>query len=147
MYAVGGEHGQSRRGRRMSQLILVVDDSMMVRRHVRLTIEQLGYAVEEAADGTAALEAVARARPALIISDVNMAPMDGFTLLSKLRLQYTREVLPVLMLTTENDDALKARGKNAGANGWLVKPFDPQKLGDVVSHVLSKAAPAAKARP
>jgi two-component system, chemotaxis family, chemotaxis protein CheY len=123
----------------MTKLILVVDDSAMVRRHVRLTIEKLGHFVEEASDGTAALESIAKKRPALVISDVNMAPMDGFTLLSKIRATYTREVLPVLMLTTEGGDELKARGKTAGANGWLVKPFDPSRLGDVVNHVLSSA--------
>jgi two-component system, chemotaxis family, chemotaxis protein CheY len=123
----------------MAKLILVVDDSAMVRRHVRITIEKLGHFVEEAADGTAALESIAKQRPSLVISDVNMAPMDGFTLLSKIRASFTREVLPVLMLTTEGGDELKARGKTAGANGWLVKPFDPNRLGDVVNHVLSSA--------
>jgi len=121
-------------------LILIVDDSAMVRRHVRATIEKLGHVVAEAADGSEALESIAKTRPSLVISDVNMAPMDGFTLLSKIRASFTREVLPVLMLTTEGDDKLKQRGKTAGANGWLVKPFDPGRLGDVVSHVLSSAS-------
>jgi two-component system chemotaxis response regulator CheY len=107
----------------------------------------MGFNVAEAADGTAALEALPSVRPVLVISDVNMAPMDGFGLLAGIRAKYTREALPVLMLTTEADDSMKARGKNAGANGWLVKPFDPVRLREVVQHVVAKASGAGGGAP
>jgi two-component system chemotaxis response regulator CheY len=131
----------------MAQMILVVDDSAMVRRYVRQELEKMGFNVAEAADGTAALEALPSVRPVLVISDVNMAPMDGFGLLAGIRAKYTREALPVLMLTTEADDSMKARGKNAGANGWLVKPFDPVRLREVVQHVVAKAGGAGGGAP
>ncbi|HEX5657057.1 MAG TPA: response regulator [Polyangiales bacterium] len=124
--------------------ILIVDDSSMVRRYVRQALEALGFEVIEAGDGESALAQVASKRPALVISDVNMAPMNGFELLDNLRKRYTRQQLPILMLTTEADDAMKARGKEAGANGWLVKPFDPARMNAVVQHLLAASARAAQ---
>ncbi|MET0287750.1 MAG: response regulator [Polyangiales bacterium] len=121
----------------MAITILIVDDSSMVRRYVRQALEALSFEVIEAGDGETALGLVARHRPALVISDVNMAPMNGFELIDALRKRYTRQELPILMLTTEADDKMKARGKSAGANGWLVKPFDPQRMNAVVQHVLA----------
>jgi two-component system chemotaxis response regulator CheY len=124
----------------MAITILIVDDSSMVRRYVRQALETLGFEVIEAGDGESALALVARKKPALVISDVNMAPMNGFELIDALRKRYTRQELPILMLTTEADDKMKARGKTAGANGWLVKPFDPQRMSAVVQHVLAVSA-------
>jgi two-component system chemotaxis response regulator CheY len=121
----------------MAHSILVVDDSTMVRRYVRQALEALGYEVHEAANGLAALESVAKQRPALVISDVNMAPMNGFDLVRELRTTLSRAELPILMLTTEADDEMKARGKQLGASGWLVKPFDPVRMSAVVQHLLN----------
>jgi two-component system chemotaxis response regulator CheY len=123
--------------------ILIVDDSAMVRRYVRQALEKLGFDVVEAANGESALTQVKLALPALVISDVNMAPMDGFGLIAALRASYSRQQLPILMLTTEADDKMKQRGKEAGANGWLVKPFDPARMSAVVQHVLASSARAA----
>ena len=120
----------------MTQPILVVDDSTMVRRYVRQALEALGYEVREAANGVAALKSVAEERPALVISDVNMAPMNGFDLVRELRTRLSRAELPILMLTTEADDEMKSRGKQLGASGWLVKPFDPVRMSAVVQHLL-----------
>ncbi|HEX6239504.1 MAG TPA: response regulator [Polyangiales bacterium] len=126
----------------MAHSILVVDDSTMVRRYVRQALEALGYEVREAANGQAALKSVAEQRPALVISDVNMAPMNGFDLVRELRTQLSRTDLPILMLTTEADDEMKARGKQLGASGWLVKPFDPVRMGAVVQHLLNARSDA-----
>jgi two-component system, chemotaxis family, chemotaxis protein CheY len=127
----------------MANTILIVDDSTMVRRYVRESLEALGFEVVEAADGESALTQVSRALPALVISDVNMAPMNGFELLAALRARYSRKELPILMLTTEADDKLKLRGKEVGANGWLVKPFDPARMSAVVQHLLASSAGSA----
>ncbi|MDB4972725.1 MAG: cheY1 [Myxococcaceae bacterium] len=78
--------------------------------------------------------------PALVISDVNMAPMDGLALLTQIRMRFSRAELPVLMLTTEAGDDLKAKGKAAGASGWLTKPFDPARTAAVLEHLLAGAA-------
>ncbi len=123
----------------MAITILIVDDSSMVRRYVRKEMEALGYDVVEAGDGETALGKLASSKPALVISDVNMAPMNGFELIDAIRKRYTRQELPILMLTTEADDKMKARGKTAGANGWLVKPFDPVRMNAVVQHVLASS--------
>lgn len=127
----------------MANTILIVDDSTMVRRYVRQSLEALGFEVVEAANGESALTQVSRALPALVISDVNMAPMNGFELLAALRARYSRKELPILMLTTEADDKLKLRGKEVGANGWLVKPFDPARMSAVVQHLLASSAGSA----
>ncbi|HEY6878054.1 MAG TPA: response regulator [Polyangiales bacterium] len=128
------------------QSILIVDDSVTARRIVRSALEARGYAVCEATDGEAALVALEKAVPALVISDVNMGPMDGLTLLSKIRLRFSPKQLPVLMLTTEAGDDLKARGRAAGATGWLVKPFDAQRMGAVIAHVLAQQSENGQAR-
>lgn len=130
----------------MAHSILVVDDSTMVRRYVRQALEALGYEVREAANGLAALKSVAEQRPALVISDVNMAPMNGFDLVRELRAQLSRAELPILMLTTEADDEMKARGKQLGASGWLVKPFDPVRMSAVIQHLLNTQSAARGAR-
>lgn len=124
----------------MAQTILIVDDSAMVRRYVRQELEAQSYAVIEAINGPDALAKLAAQRPALVISDVNMAPMDGFELVKKIRESHARAVLPILMLTTEADDEQRAKGRAAGANGWLVKPFDPTRMGAVIKHLLSAGA-------
>lgn len=122
------------------QMILIVDDSVTARRFVRAALEARGYSVAEATDGEAALASLEKAVPVLVISDVNMGPMDGLSLLSEIRRRFTPKQLPVLMLTTEAGDELKARGRAAGATGWLVKPFDPQRMGAVIEHVLADGA-------
>jgi len=127
----------------MAHKILIVDDSPTARRFVRNELQKLGYEVFEAIDGTDALELLKNLSPALVISDVNMAPMDGLTFVAQLRKQFTRSQLPVLMLTTEAGDDMKIRGRAVGASGWLVKPFDPTHMSAVVAHVLATPERAA----
>jgi two-component system chemotaxis response regulator CheY len=78
----------------------------------------------------------------MVITDLNMNPMDGFALVERIRQTHPRERLPVLFLTTEAGDALKIRGKSVGANGWLVKPLVAPRLHAALEHLLAKAAPA-----
>jgi two-component system chemotaxis response regulator CheY len=124
----------------MSNTILIVDDSAMVRRYVRKALEGLGFDVLDAPDGPSALGILESAVPALLISDLNMAPMNGFELVAAVRQKHSRKELPVLMLTTESDDTLRLRGKEVGANGWLVKPFDAARMGAVISHLLATSS-------
>jgi two-component system, chemotaxis family, chemotaxis protein CheY len=135
------------KGEVLPYTILLVDDSVTARTLVRRELERHGHVVVEAADGEAALSTLDSIQPALVISDVNMGPMNGLALLLAIRRQYSPRQLPVLMLTTEATDDLKAQGRAAGATGWLVKPFDPERMGAVIAHVLavnanSEAGPA-----
>ena len=120
----------------MAKSILAVDDSTSIRQMVTFTLKSAGYEVTEAVDGMDGLEKARSKNFNLILTDQNMPRMDGLTLVKSLRglPQYT--ATPILMLTTESSDAMKAQGKAAGATGWLVKPFDPQKLIDVVKKVI-----------
>ena len=120
----------------MSKTILAVDDSASIRQMVAFTLKSSGYEVVEAVDGMDGLEKAKSKSFNLILTDQNMPRMDGLTLVKSLRAlaQYSRT--PILMLTTESSDAMKAQGKAAGATGWLVKPFDPQKLIEVVKKVI-----------
>ncbi|NLR76371.1 MULTISPECIES: response regulator [Leeia] len=120
----------------MAKNILTVDDSASIRQMVVYTLKTAGYQVQEAVDGNAGL-AAARGTPFdLILTDQNMPGMDGLTLIKSLRALPTYRTTPILMLTTEAGDAMKQQGRAAGATGWLVKPFDPQKLLDVVKKVI-----------
>lgn len=120
----------------MSKHILAVDDSRSILQMVSFTLKGAGYQVTEAVDGQAALDLASSAQFSLVITDLNMPRMDGITLTQKLRAHPKYKFTPILMLTTEAGDAFKTRGKAAGATGWLVKPFDPQKLLGVVKKVL-----------
>lgn len=120
----------------MAKTILAADDSRSILQMVSMTLRGAGYQVVEAADGQAAYELAARQSFALVITDLNMPRMDGITLIQKLRATPSYKFTPMLMLTTEAGAAFKAKGKAAGATGWLVKPFDPQKLIATVKKVI-----------
>lgn len=116
----------------MGKTILTVDDSVSIRQMVTFTLKGGGYEVLQAADGEEGL-AMAKANSVqLIITDQNMPKMDGLTMVRALRATAAHSRTPILLLTTESGDAMKAQGKAAGATGWLVKPFDPVKLLEVV---------------
>jgi two-component system chemotaxis response regulator CheY len=120
----------------MLATILAVDDSASMRQIVGFTLRHAGYSVVEAADGVEAL-AYARSNAAnLVLTDVNMPQMDGITLVRELRKLEAYKFVPMLMLTTEASQDKKMQGKQAGATGWLVKPFDPQKLLATIAKVL-----------
>lgn len=120
----------------MAKIILAVDDSASIRQMVSFTLKSSGYEVVEAVDGMDGLEKAKSKAVNLVLTDQNMPRMDGLTLIKNLRALPQYKAVPILMLTTESSDAMKAQGKAAGATGWLVKPFDPQKLIEVVKKVI-----------
>jgi two-component system chemotaxis response regulator CheY len=120
----------------MSKAILAVDDSRSILQMVSFCLKGAGYQVTEAGNGQEALKLAAGNSFALVITDLNMPLMDGITLTRTLRAQQSYRFVPILMLTTEAGDAFKAQGKAAGATGWLVKPFDQQKLLGVVKKLI-----------
>ena len=120
----------------MTRTILAVDDSTSMRQMVRATLQSAGYGVVEAADGQEALEFARGNAVDLVISDVNMPRMDGITLVKELRGLDSYRLTPMLVLTTESGQDTKQRGKQAGATGWIVKPFNPEQLLATIARVL-----------
>lgn len=120
----------------MTKKILAVDDSISMRQMISFTLRESGYEVVEAVDGQDAISKAQNQTFDLIFTDQNMPNVDGLTLIQLLRNLPEHEKTPILMLTTEASDEMKKMGRAAGATGWLVKPFDPQKLLDVVKKVL-----------
>ena len=116
--------------------ILAVDDSRSLRQMVTFSLKAAGYEVKEAADGIDALELAQNQVFDLVLTDQNMPRMDGLTLIENLRAMPTYQKTPILMLTTESGDEMKAKGRAVGATGWLVKPFDPDRLIAVVNKVI-----------
>lgn len=122
--------------------ILAVDDSPSMRKMVAFTLEGAGYAVVEAVDGEDALEKAQRHDDiALVLADQNMPRLDGLGLTRRLRDLPAYARTPILILTTESSDEMKQAGRSAGATGWLVKPFDPVRLVEVIRRVTQPAAP------
>lgn len=119
----------------MAKKILTVDDSKTMRDMVAFTLRGAGFDVSEAEDGKKALEQLGSAKVDLIITDLNMPNMDGIALIKSLRADAKHRATPILILTTESDGNKKAEGKAAGATGWLVKPFSPEKLIELVNRV------------
>lgn len=120
----------------MGKKILTVDDSQSIRQLVTFVLKSAGYSVAEAADGAEGLNKAMAEKYDLILTDQNMPQTDGFTLIKSLRATPQYQNTPILMLTTESGDSMKAQGREAGATGWLVKPFDPGKLLEIVKKVI-----------
>ncbi len=112
----------------MSKHILVVDDSASLRMAVGIALKGAGYTVTEACDGKDALSKLTGQKVNLIISDVNMPNMDGITFVKNIKQMPSYKFTPVIMLTTENQEAKKKEGQAAGARAWVVKPFQPAQL-------------------
>lgn len=120
----------------MSKKILVVDDSSSIRTVVGTALKGAGYDVVEACDGKDALSKLNGEKIHLIVSDVNMPNMDGITLVKEVRNLPDYKFTPICMLTTESEQSKMQEGKEAGAKAWIVKPFQPPKLLDVVSKLV-----------
>ena len=120
----------------MTIQILAVDDSASMRQMVGFTLRHAGYSVIEAADGVDALNYARTNAVDLVLTDVNMPNMDGITLVRELRRLESYKFVPMLVLTTEAGQDKKMKGKEAGATGWLVKPFNPEKLLATIAKVL-----------
>ena len=116
--------------------ILTADDSPSIQQMVRLTLESLGHDVTTVDDGSIALEQAKEAQYDFVITDINMPNMGGFELIQKLRELDNYKMTPIVCLTTESSDSYKKQGKEAGANGWIVKPFDPADLSKILDRLL-----------
>lgn len=112
----------------MSLTVLTVDDSRTMRDMLRLALQEAGFKVRQAEDGLHGIEVLSQERPHVIVTDINMPRMDGFGFIEAVRQDANYSTLPILVLTTESDAAKKARARAAGATGWIVKPFEPEKL-------------------
>lgn len=120
----------------MSKHILIVDDSPSVRQMVEITFKSANYNVTSARDGVEALEFCKNKSYDFVLTDQNMPNMDGLTLIKSLRGLGSYVKTPIVVLTTEASDSMKAQGRAAGATGWMVKPFNPEKLLDIAKKVL-----------
>jgi len=120
----------------MAKTILIVDDSSSIRQVLGFTLRQAGFAVIEGSNGQEGLAKLAGQRVDLIVTDLNMPVMDGITFIKNVRGQTTSKGVPILMLTTESMESKKQEGKFAGATGWIVKPFHPEKLLSTIARVL-----------
>ncbi|GFK94324.1 Chemotaxis protein CheY [Fundidesulfovibrio magnetotacticus] len=115
--------------------IMTVDDSASVRQMVAFTLKNAGYGVIEAVDGKDAVSKL-KGSVDMVVTDLNMPNMDGIQLIKAIRAQAAYKFIPIVMLTTESQPGKKQEGKDAGATGWIVKPFKPEQLLAVVQKVL-----------
>jgi two-component system, chemotaxis family, chemotaxis protein CheY len=120
----------------MPKTVLVVDDSTSIRQMVSFTMKEAGFEVIEGSNGQEGMSRAQGKSVNLVITDLNMPVMDGMTMIRQLRAKPEFKYTPILMLTTESQQEKKMEGKAAGATGWIVKPFNPQQLLDVVSKVV-----------
>jgi len=120
----------------MAKTILIVDDSLSMRQLVKMSLTGAGQEVIEACDGRDALSKLDGRKVNLIISDVNMPNLDGIGLVKAVKARNEYRFTPIIMLTTESEQAKKAEGQAAGARAWIVKPFQPQQLLAAVDKLL-----------
>jgi len=121
----------------MSKTILIVDDSTSLRQVVSMTLKSQGFDVIEGCDGKDALKKMDGRKIHLIVSDLNMPNMDGLTFVREVKKSPTYKFVPIIMLTTESDDKLKAEGQAAGLKAWMVKPFKPEQMLQAVSKLVA----------
>lgn len=112
----------------MSMIILTVDDSRTMREMLKAALLGAGFRVTQAKDGQHGLEVLAQETPRVIVTDINMPRLDGFGFIEAVRRDARHAAIPILVLTTESDTDKKMRARKAGATGWIVKPFEPEKL-------------------
>jgi two-component system chemotaxis response regulator CheY len=120
----------------MAKTILIVDDSTTLRQVVSIALKGAGYDVIEGSDGKNALSKLTGQKVHLIISDVNMPNMDGFTFVSEVKKMPAYKFTPIIMLTTEAGEDKKAAGQAAGAKAWMIKPFKPEQMLNAVSKLI-----------
>lgn len=117
--------------------ILAIDDSPTMRNMLRLALSGEDYDITLAVDGVDGIEKLAEADPAVVITDINMPRLDGFGVIDQVRQSPTHPNVPILVLTTESGQELKQRAKAAGATGWIVKPFNREKLVSVLARLVA----------
>ena len=116
----------------MSKRILIVDDSATVRQVLKMTLENCGYEVLEAVDGHVALDSLAKSQIDMVMTDLHMPNLDGLALIREIRKGANNSSVPIVVLTTDSSTDKKAEGKAAGISGWVVKPFLPEQIVNVV---------------
>ncbi|WP_317055326.1 response regulator [Roseovarius rhodophyticola] len=126
----------------MTLRVLAIDDSRTMRNLLGATLRDAGYEVDLAEDGEDGLRHLESFHPDVVITDVNMPVMDGFGFIEAARSRQTDRVIPILVLTTETAPELKARARSAGATGWIVKPFDEEKLVWAIERVAASGGSA-----
>jgi len=119
----------------MALTVLAIDDSSTMRNLISMTLTSAGFEVIVAEDGIDGIEKLSTISPNIIVTDINMPRMDGFGVIETVRADPRHRDMPILTLTTESAPELKQRARNAGATGWIVKPFDPEKLISVIRRV------------
>ncbi len=122
----------------MSLRILAVDDSRTMRSMLDQVLREAGFEVELAEDGQHGVERLEEVDPDVVITDINMPRMDGFGFINAVRADRRRRGLPILVLTTESAETLKEKARKAGATGWIVKPFDEEKLVAAIRKVAAR---------
>lgn len=116
----------------MPKKLLIVDDSASIRQLVTFTLKDAGYDVLVAEHGKNAIAKLTDTPVDMVITDLNMPEMDGIELIRQMRGMPSHRFTPIVMLTTESQEKKKVEGKNAGASGWIVKPFKPEQLTEIV---------------
>ena len=116
----------------MAKTVLIVDDSVSMRQLVSFALKDAGYDVVAAVNGRDALEKLNGAKVEMVITDLNMPEMNGIELIRQLRGSPGYKFVPIVMLTTESQGSKQQEGRLAGASGWIVKPFKPEQLMEVV---------------
>lgn len=119
----------------MTKTVLTVDDSRTIREMLRAALTEAGMNVLQAEDGMHGLEVLGGSMPDVIVTDINMPRLDGFGFIEGVRRDERTRAIPILVLTTESDQEKKNRARQAGATGWIVKPFNPTKLVDAIRRV------------
>lgn len=116
----------------MGKTVMIVDDSASMRQLVSFALKDAGYEVIDAVNGRDALNKLNGTKIEAFITDLNMPEMDGIEFIKNLRSTAGFRFTPILMLTTESQESKKQEGRQAGASGWIVKPFRPEQLTDLV---------------
>lgn len=121
----------------MAKKIMTVDDSPTIRQMLGMALKGAGYEVVEAENGKDALNKLESEPVSMLITDLNMPQMNGIELIRNVRQSPGLRFMPIIMLTTESQEAKRQEGKAAGASGWIVKPCKPEQLLKVVQMVMA----------
>jgi two-component system chemotaxis response regulator CheY len=112
----------------MSKTVLTVDDSRMMREMLQMVLKEAGFNVVQAEDGVDGLKVLETCDPDVIITDINMPNMDGYGFIDGVRKHPSHRTKPIIVLSTESSQDKKDRARQAGATGWIVKPFKAESL-------------------
>lgn len=124
----------------MTTKVLAIDDSRTIRNLLRMSLESAGFEFHCAVDGVDGVARFAEVNPDVVITDINMPNMDGYGVIETLRNGPDQTTVPIIVLTTESSNDLKTRARDAGATGWIVKPFDDASLVSVLRRVTGHVA-------